>query len=118
MKAAWLTCAVLFLVGCQPSDPEPIKVEPAPTEKTTEREPMPAPQLSEKPAKPKSAPGVVFADDPEHQAELRRELEDAKAKAEAARRARKVGIDATPNPGSGDGFQKDNAPAVRPVRRW
>src|ERR1700730_14500692 len=66
MKAAWLTCAVLFLVGCQQSDPEPIKVEPAPTEKTTEREPMPAPQLSEKPAKPKPPPGVVFADDPEH----------------------------------------------------
>jgi hypothetical protein len=118
MKATWLACAVLFLVGCQPPDPAPIKSEPVPTEKSTEREPMPTPPLSEKPAKPKSPPGVVFADDPDHQAELRRELEEAKAKAEAARQARKVGIDATPSPGSGNGFQKDNAPAVRPIRRW
>jgi hypothetical protein len=118
MKASWLTCAVLFLVGCQSSDSNPIKSEPMPTEKSTEREPVPAPQFSVKTEKPKPPAGQVFADDPDHLAELQRELEAAKAKAEAARQARKVGVDGTPSPGSGNGFQKDNAPAVRPVRRW
>jgi hypothetical protein len=118
MKAAWIMCSVLFLVGCQPSDPKPIKSEPVPTEESTER----APQLSlvestPKPVKPRPPAGQVFADDPDHQAELKRELDEAKAKAEAARQARKVGTDATPNPGSGNGFQRDGAPAVRPFRR-